>query len=214
MGADPNFHQYLDEKYKILKQQADAATTNAQANAANVGQQEALRQQDNDAAQRRAQLAADAQVQTTGMNNQNAQDVAGIQGQNNLATTDLQNVGANYRANLGANTQSNIAGMEDATRRSQLAQQGLQFGQTLGLDTAKAQESAIQGRATLGVPEQGPPVLNSKTGQMEQWTKRPAITGLAPSPLNSLGGNASSPLGTETDDSLRKLREQLSQGNQ
>jgi len=199
---------------EIARRRSDTLAQNANTAAQDVAQKPLIQQAADDAAQRRAQLAADTSLQTTGMNNQNALAVTGAQGQNALATTDLQNVGANYRANLGANTQTNIAGMEDATRRSQLAQQGLQFGQALGLDTAKAQESAIQGRATLGVPEQGPPVLNSKTGQMEQWTKRPAITGLAPSPLNSLGGNASSPLGTETDDSLRKLREQLSQGNQ
>ena len=46
----PGFDDLLQKKYQILQQQADSGTTTANAKAQEVGQQQALQQQNNDAA--------------------------------------------------------------------------------------------------------------------------------------------------------------------
>lgn len=197
------FDEALKRKYDILQQNADTAATSAgadttRANAAMLGvqQQQGLQDSANTAAMARAQLNADTSLQTTGMNNQSA-----------LGVANLNNQGANYRAGLTTDAQRYVAGMENQLGRDRMAQQNAQFGQTFGLDTAKAQEQAIQGRAVLGRPEYGTPAYDYKKERLETAIKRPAITGLAPSPLSTLGGQSG--IASESDDTLRKVRERL-----
>ena len=203
------FNEAIRNKMQVQQQNAASEATKANAAMESVQQQQTMQDANNAAAMARAQLGAQTSLQSQSMQNQGAADVAGINARSRMDVANVGEQGANYRTGLTTGTQQSIAGMEDLTKRAQLAQQNQQFGQTLGLDTAKAQESAIQGRAMLGVPEMGNPTLNLKTSQMESTIKRPAITNLAPSPLSTLGsGNG---LGMESDDTLRKIRAQLSQ---
>jgi len=136
-----SFGDALEKKYKILQQNADSETTRANAVAQNVGQQQALQQQSDQAAQARAETVANNQAMIAGMNNQSSQDIAG-----------LNNQGANYRTSLATGTQMNIAGMENALGQRRLDQQGQQFGQTLGLDRDKFDEQTFQDRLKLTRP--------------------------------------------------------------
>ena len=180
------FDELLRKKYENLGAQAAAETTRANAMAQDVAQRQALQQQGDDAAQRRAQLAADTSLQTTGMNNQSSRDIAGIQGQNQLAVTGLQNQGAMDRTVYGADTQKGIAGMEDRTKREQLAQQGAQFDRSFGLDTAKALDTSQRGWADLGRPTYGEREYNTATKQYESVVKTPGAFPTAPNPLESI----------------------------
>jgi len=169
------FDELLRKKYENLGAQAAAETTRANAMAQDVAQRQALQQQGDDAAQRRAQLAADTSLQTTGMNNQNQ-----------WATANLQNIGANYRTGLTTDTQRDIAGQEDATRRMQIGQQGSQFDRSFGLDTAKALDTSQRGWADLGRPTYGEREYNTATKQYESVVKTPGAFPTAPNPLDSI----------------------------
>lgn len=207
--SDSQFNDALQKKYQVQQQSADAEATKANAAMQNVQQQPGMQAAQDQAAMDRARLASGTSLQSQAMQNQGAADVAGINARSRMDVANVNEAGANYRTGLTTDTQTSIAGMEDRTKRAQLAQQNQQFGQTFGLDTAKAQESAIQGRAALGVNEYGTPSFNPKSGAMESAVKRPAITNLAPSPLSTMGsGNG---LGMESDDTLRKIRAQLAQ---
>ena len=185
-----SFGDALEKKYKILQQNADSETTRANAVAQNVGQQQALQQQSDQAAQARAETVANNQAMIAGMNNQSSQDIAG-----------LNNQGANYRTSLATGTQMNIAGMENALGQRRLDQQGQQFGQTLdfdrdkldrtlALDTQKAQEDSYLKRLDLARPLAGSLDLSSppNVGIQSPWgapTAKPA-TPQSPSPLTSM----------------------------
>ena len=106
MGMTPGFDDLLQKKYQILQQNADAETTRANAVAQNVGQQQTLQQQADIAAQARAQLNADTQLQSTSMNNQGANYRTGL-------TSGLEN---NYRmAGLGLDAAKYAS--DDETKR-------------------------------------------------------------------------------------------------
>jgi len=185
-----SFGDALEKKYKILQQNADSETTRANAVAQNVGQQQALQQQSDQAAQARAETVANNQAMIAGMNNQSSQDIAG-----------LNNQGANYRTSLATGTQMNIAGMENALGQRRLDQQGQQFGQTLDfdrdkldrtltLDTQKAQEDSYLKRLDLARPLAGSLDLSSppNVGIQSPWgtpTTKPT-TAQSPSPLASM----------------------------
>jgi|GEM_PF-5126733 len=191
------FRGALRRKQAIQQQQADTASQD-------VAQKSSLQQQGDDAALRRAQIAADTSLQNQSMQNQGAANVAGINAQSRQDVANIGEAGANARTGLTTRTQRDIAGMENQLGRDRLNQQGQQFNQTLGLDTAKAKESSIQGRAALQSPEYGAPSFNPRTGAMESAIKRPAIAGLAPSPLSTLGGGSG--LSMESDEDLRRRR--------
>ena len=69
MGFGPEFQEALKRKYDILQQNANTA-------AQDVAQKGGLQQQSDDAAQRRAQIAADTSLQSQAMQNQGAMDRA------------------------------------------------------------------------------------------------------------------------------------------
>uniref|UniRef100_I2PZC9 Uncharacterized protein n=1 Tax=Desulfovibrio sp. U5L TaxID=596152 RepID=I2PZC9_9BACT len=203
------FEDAVRNKMAVQRQTANADTTRANAAMQGVEQQPNMQAAQDQAAMDRAQVAANNQAMIADMNNQSSQAVADMNTQAQRDIASLQDQGSNYRAGLTTGTQRDIAGLEDRTKREGLAQQNMQFGQTIGLDTGKAQESAIQARALLSTPEYGTPTFNPKTSAMESGIKRPAISGLAPSPLSTLGsGNG---LDMESDDTLRKIRAQLAQ---
>ena len=106
MSFGPQFNDLMEKKYSILQQNADAETTRANAVAQNVGQQQTLQQQADIAAQARAQLNADTQLQSTSMNNQGANYRTGL-------TSGLEN---NYRmAGLGLDAAKYAS--DDETKR-------------------------------------------------------------------------------------------------
>jgi len=106
MSFGPQFNDLMEKKYSILQQNADAETTRANAVAQNVGQQQTLQQQADTAAQARAQLNADTQLQSTSMNNQGANYRTGL-------TSGLEN---NYRmAGLGLDAAKYAS--DDETKR-------------------------------------------------------------------------------------------------
>lgn len=207
--SDSQFDEALKKKYQVQQQSANADTTRADAAMQNVQQQPGMQAAQDAAAMARAQLGSQTQLQSQSMQNRGAADVAGINARSRADVANIGETGANYRTGLTTNTQRDIANQSLGFDREKLAQQGQQFGQTFGLDTAKAQESAIQGRASLANPEYGAPSFNPKTGTMENAVRRQAITNLAPSPLSTIGANPG--LGMESDDTLRKIRAQLSQ---
>jgi len=169
MSLGPQFNGLMEKKQNILQQNADAETTRANATAQNVAQQQALQQQNNDAAMDRARLAANAQTQAANMNNDAMMD----------------------RASLAAQTQTGIAGMENRLGQDRLSQQGQQFSQTLGLDTAKAQEDSLLKRAELSRSEAGRPIVtDSVAGTTIDWIKHPGLSSsdIGKSPLDTVGG--------------------------
>lgn len=187
MGFGPEFNELLRKKYEILGQQAAADMIRANAAAQDVNQKAGMQGAADTAAMDRARLAAQTQTNVAGINES----------------------GAMARTGMTTQAQRDIASQSLGFDREKLAQQGQQFGQTIALDIGKAQETAIQARAELASPQYGTPAFNPRGGTdgrggMESAVKRPAITGLAPSPLSRLGGV--SDLGMESDDDLRKRR--------
>lgn len=203
------FEEAVRNKMATQRESAAADTTRANAAAQDVSQRPEIQARTDAAAMDRAQIASQTQLSTTDMVNQAqaARAAAANAAQTNIAT--LQDQGATTRTGMQTGTQRDIASQTLGFDREKLAQQGQQFGQTFGLDTAKAQEAAIQSRATLGMPEYGTPTYNYNKKQIETMIKRPAITNLAPSPLSTLGGQNG--IGMESDDTLRKIRSQLAQ---
>jgi hypothetical protein len=215
MGMTPGFDDLLQKKYQILQQQADSGTTTANAKAQEVGQQQALQQQNNDAAMDRARLAANAQTQAANMNNDAMMDRASLAAQTQTGIAGQEQSGAMARALLGANTQTTIAGMENQLGRDRLNQQGQQFGQTLRLDTAKAYDKSLIDWATAALPTMGPPTLtpDGKGGFTQQpYVKSPGVTITTPSPLAPLAGAnpSSSGLGGMSDEALDAMKKRLS----
>ena len=95
MGMTPGFDDLLQKKYQILQQQADSGTTTANAKAQDVGQQQALQQQNNDAAMDRARLAANAQTQAANMNNDAVMDLFRLVAQINTGIAGMGNATKN-----------------------------------------------------------------------------------------------------------------------
>jgi hypothetical protein len=188
------FDEAVRRKYDVLGQNADSDTTRANATAQDVAQRPGMQAAADAAAMDRARVAADNQALVTGMNNQSARDVAGITGQTHRDVTGLQNQGAMDRTRLTTDTQRDIAGQSLGFDREKLAQQGQQFGQTFGLDVAKAQDTSEREWGTLGRPEYGNPAMNLHTGAMESTLKRPAVLRSGPSALDELTGRQSSGL--------------------
>lgn len=202
--SDSEFDAAFKRKQDIQQQQANADTTRADATAQDVAQRPEIQARSDAAAMSRAQLASSTSLQQQGMQNQSASDVAGINARNRMDVANVGEAGANFRTGLTTSTQKSIADQSLGLDRERLAQQGAQFGQTFALDTARAQESAIQGRAQLETPEYGAPSFNPKSGSMESGIRRPPITGLAPSPLAPLGGGSA--LSMESDETLKRRR--------
>lgn len=191
------FDAALKKKYELQQQGANTA-------AQDVAQKPEIQARADAAAMQRAELASQTQQNIAAANEAGASARAAAAQQAQKDIAGLQDTGATNRTQMTTNTQRDIAGMENQLGRDRLNQQGQQFNQTMGLDTAKAQESAIQGRAALQSPEYGAPSFNPRTGAMESAIKRPAITGLAPSPLSTLGGGSG--LSMESEDDLKKRR--------
>ena len=157
------FDEALKRKYDIMQQNANTA-------AQEVAQKPVMQQQTDAAAMARARLGADTSLQATGMTNDSLMD----------------------RAKLAAQTQSGIAGMENRLGRDRLNQQGQQFSQTLGLDTAKAQEDSLLKRAELSRSEAGRPIVTDPVaGTTIDWTKHPGLSSsdIGKSPLDSLNSS-------------------------
>jgi len=164
------FDEALKRKYEIMGQNANADTTRANAAAQDVSQKPVMQQQTDAAAMARARLGADTSLQATGMTNDSLMD----------------------RAKLAAQTQTGIAGMENQLGRDKMNQQNQQFGQTLQLDTAKAQESSLLERAKLTQPEFGRPIVTDPAaGTTVNWTKHPGLNSsdIGKSPLDSLNSS-------------------------
>lgn len=198
------FDEAVRRKYDVLGQNADSDTTRANATAQDVAQRPGMQAAADAAAMDRAQLASQTQMGVAGINESGANTRTGMTTQAQRDIAARQDQGALARTQLQTGTQRDIAGQSLGFDREKLAQQGQQFGQTLALDTGKAQETAIQSRAQLATPEYGTPTFNPKTSVMESGVKRPPITGLAPSPLSTLAGGSA--LAAETDDDLKKRR--------